>query len=58
MYTVMSRKYSTPAYRPIRTSVFLALGLSAIVPVAHIWAMYGVSEELIPSSLRNGTSDD
>lgn len=56
MYTVMSRRYSTPAYRPIRTSVFLALGLSAIVPVAHICAMYGVSPLL--SSLRQGWAAD
>jgi channel protein (hemolysin III family) len=40
-YTVLSKKFTSPAYRPIRTSVFLALGLSAIFPVAHIVAMYG-----------------
>lgn len=43
MYTVLNRKFASPAYRPIRTSVFLALGLSAIFPVAHVLSMYGVS---------------
>lgn len=40
-YTVLAQKFSSPAYRPIRTSVFIALGLSAIFPVTHILAMYG-----------------
>ncbi|UZJ54236.1 hypothetical protein CBS101457_003556 [Exobasidium rhododendri] len=40
-YTVVSSKFTTPAYRSIRTNVFLALGLSAVIPVAHICAMYG-----------------
>lgn len=43
VYTTLAHKFSTPEYRPIRTSVFLALGLSAVIPVAHILAMYGVS---------------
>lgn len=42
IYTVLSRKYATPAYRPVRTSVFVSLGLSAVFPVAHILSMYGV----------------
>jgi adiponectin receptor len=46
-YTVVAPKFTTPAYRPIRTTVFLALGLSAIVPVAHICALYGVSLSLL-----------
>lgn len=40
-YTVLAKKFSSPAYRPIRTSVFIALGLSAVFPVTHILAMYG-----------------
>ena len=34
-YIVLSPTYSTPAYRWARTSVFITLGLGAIVPVAH-----------------------
>lgn len=41
-YTVLSHKFTSPAYRPLRTSVFIALGLSAVFPVTHILAMYGV----------------
>lgn len=41
MYIVLSPSYATPAYRPHRTAVFLVLGLSAIVPVAHVVSMYG-----------------
>ncbi|KAJ1309564.1 hypothetical protein OPQ81_006337 [Rhizoctonia solani] len=37
-YIVLSPGYSTPAYRWARTTVFLALGLTAIVPVLHgLW---------------------
>lgn len=55
MYTVLAPKFSTPAYRPIRASVFLALGLSAIFPVAHVLAMYGVSCSLL-SITKGGTN--
>lgn len=40
-YVVLAPHYSTPAYRPIRTAIFLALGLSGVVPVAHGTAIYG-----------------
>lgn len=41
MWTVLNAKYATPEYRPYRTAVFLALGLSAVVPVAHGLNLYG-----------------
>ena len=40
---VVNHTYATPHYRPIRTGVFLAHGLSALVPVAHVIALYGAS---------------
>ncbi|CEL51619.1 ADIPOR-like receptor SPBC12C2,09c OS=Schizosaccharomyces pombe (strain 972 / ATCC 24843) GN=SPBC12C2.09c PE=3 SV=1 [Rhizoctonia solani AG-1 IB] len=42
-YVVLSPGYSTPAYRWARTTVFLALGLTAIVPVLHGLRLYGFS---------------
>lgn len=41
MYVVLAPSYATPAYRPYRTAVFLVLGLSAVVPVAHVIHIYG-----------------
>lgn len=41
MYTVLAPRYATPKYRPYRTGVFLVLGLSAIIPVAHAISVYG-----------------
>lgn len=41
MYVVLSPSYATPAYRPYRTAVFLVLGLSAVIPVAHVVQLYG-----------------
>lgn len=41
MYVVLSPSYSTPAYRPHRTGVFLVLGLSAIIPTGHVVRVYG-----------------
>ncbi|CAE7174753.1 unnamed protein product, partial [Rhizoctonia solani] len=40
-YIVLSPGYSTPTYRWARTTVFLALGLTAIVPVLHGLWLYG-----------------
>ncbi|KEI39230.1 uncharacterized protein L969DRAFT_87176 [Mixia osmundae IAM 14324] len=42
VYTVISPTYRTPAYRRLRTMIFAALGLSAIFPVGHAVALYGV----------------
>ncbi|KAI8820515.1 hemolysin-III related-domain-containing protein [Fimicolochytrium jonesii] len=41
MYTSLSNHFATPEYRIIRTSNFVALGLSAIIPVAHIMHLQG-----------------
>lgn len=41
MYVVLAPSYATPAYRPHRTAVFLVLGLSAVIPVAHVVQIYG-----------------
>lgn len=39
--TVIAPRYATPAFRPWRTAIFLTLGLSAVVPVAHGSYLYG-----------------
>jgi len=33
--------WATPAYRPYRTSVFIVLGLSAVIPSTHAASIYG-----------------
>lgn len=43
VYLVAQERYTTPAYRTLRTNIFLALGLSAILPTAHLMTMYGVA---------------
>lgn len=40
-WTVIHPQYATPQYRPYRTAIFLTLGLSAVIPVAHASSMYG-----------------
>lgn len=52
MYVVITPRYATPAYRPWRTSVFVVLGLSAVVPVAHVIQYYGVSWLISPSCFQ------
>ncbi|PWN25876.1 HlyIII-domain-containing protein [Jaminaea rosea] len=39
-WAVLTPHYATPEYRPVRTAIFLALGLSAVVPVAHGYILY------------------
>ncbi|KAF2153714.1 mPR-like GPCR protein [Myriangium duriaei CBS 260.36] len=34
-------RFRTPAWRPFRASMFVAMGMSAVFPVAHGWAVYG-----------------
>ncbi|PWN52951.1 HlyIII-domain-containing protein [Violaceomyces palustris] len=41
MYVVLNPSYATPAYRPYRTLVFLALGTSAVFPTGHVLSVYG-----------------
>ncbi|SJX61828.1 related to Adiponectin receptor 1 [Sporisorium reilianum f. sp. reilianum] len=52
MYVVLSPSYGTPAYRPHRTAVFLVLGLSAIVPTAHVVHVYGYATVTETMGLR------
>ncbi|GAA6059077.1 hypothetical protein JCM10212_002048 [Sporobolomyces blumeae] len=42
IYVVISPKARTPAFRRIRTWLFISLGLSAVVPVCHAVARYGL----------------
>ena len=39
---VVSPHARTPEYRRFRTFLFIAMGLSAVVPVGHAVARYGV----------------
>ncbi|KAK3809451.1 MAG: hemolysin-III related-domain-containing protein [Benniella sp.] len=41
--TVIKPKFRTPQYRWVRSSMFLAMGLSAVFPVIHGLVLYGVS---------------
>ena len=34
-------EFRTPQWRPYRAGMFVAMGLSAVVPVAHGWGLYG-----------------
>ncbi|TKY87139.1 hypothetical protein EX895_003816 [Sporisorium graminicola] len=52
MYVVLSPSYSTPQYRPHRTAVFLVLGLSAIIPTAHVVQVYGYATVTETMGLR------
>lgn len=40
-YIVLSPEYSKPTHRGARTKVFIALGLSAVIPVTHALKIYG-----------------
>jgi adiponectin receptor len=42
-YFVLSPGYSTPAYRRVRTFLFIGLGVSGVVPVLHKVLSQGVS---------------
>uniref|UniRef100_A0A0N5AAN0 Adiponectin receptor protein n=1 Tax=Syphacia muris TaxID=451379 RepID=A0A0N5AAN0_9BILA len=35
-------KFAEPKFRPVRAGVFLAMGLSSIVPVLHLWIIDGL----------------
>jgi len=43
-YFVLNPKYGTPEYRGTRTAVFIALGLSALIPVTHLVFTHGLHE--------------
>ncbi|GAB7362029.1 hypothetical protein MBLNU230_g2063t1 [Neophaeotheca triangularis] len=40
---VLYPKFRTPEWRPVRALMFVAMGLSAIIPVVHGISIYGVS---------------
>ncbi|KAL1742555.1 hemolysin-III related-domain-containing protein [Schizophyllum fasciatum] len=46
-YVVLNPEYSKPTHRGTRTSVFIALGLCAIVPVCHWFLTHGASTLLL-----------
>ncbi len=35
-------RFAAPKFRPLRAAMFIALGLSALVPAAHFIALYGI----------------
>src|SRR5262249_20353126 len=37
-------KFRTPTYRPFRAAMFVAMGLSAIVPISHGLYIYGLEQ--------------
>ena len=37
-------KFRTPAWRPLRASLFVSMGLSAVLPVIHGLRLYGVAQ--------------
>ncbi|EKM76775.1 hypothetical protein AGABI1DRAFT_115647 [Agaricus bisporus var. burnettii JB137-S8] len=50
-YIVLSPEYSKPTHRGARTAVFIALGVSAVVPVSHLIASLGLHELVINMGL-------
>ncbi|MCJ1350544.1 MAG: hypothetical protein MMC33_000525 [Icmadophila ericetorum] len=40
----LAPKFRTPVWRPFRASMFVAMGLSAVVPVLHGLKIYGVAQ--------------
>jgi len=43
-YIVLNPEYSKPTHRGARTAVFIALGLSAIVPISHGLIVHGLTK--------------
>lgn len=44
MVVVLYPKFRSPEWRPIRAAMFVAMGLSAVVPVLHGLQLYGVAQ--------------
>lgn len=40
----VSPKFRTPKWRPFRASMFVAMGLSAVIPVLHGVKLYGLQQ--------------
>ena len=41
-FIVLSPEYTKPSHRGARTTVFIALGISAVVPITHALLTHGV----------------
>lgn len=37
----LANRFSTPRFRPLRAALFVALGLSAVIPGCHHWYLHG-----------------
>jgi adiponectin receptor len=46
-YVVLNPEYAKPTHRGARTKVFIFLGLSAVVPVSHLFITCGLGELLL-----------
>lgn len=44
MVVVLYPKFRSPEWRPVRAAMFVAMGLSAVVPVMHGLKLYGVAQ--------------
>ncbi|PRP78735.1 putative hemolysin-III channel protein Izh2 [Planoprotostelium fungivorum] len=51
VYVVVAPHYRTPTYRWMRTSMFLALGLSAVFPTGHFTFLSGLNDPLVRISV-------
>lgn len=40
----VSPKFRTPALRPFRAAMFVAMGLSGLFPISHTWRLYGLRD--------------
>ena len=44
LLAVLHPKFREPGWRPLRAGMFVAMGLSAVVPVVHGWRLYGIEQ--------------
>ncbi|KAI8827687.1 putative membrane protein [Chytriomyces cf. hyalinus JEL632] len=50
----VSERYSTPKYRMLRTSLFVAMGLSSIIPIVHLLLEHGYHYASVTMSINHG----
>ncbi|TPX75321.1 hypothetical protein CcCBS67573_g03396 [Chytriomyces confervae] len=50
----VSERYSTPKYRMLRTSLFVAMGLSSIIPIIHLLLEHGYHYASVTMSINHG----
>ncbi|KAJ3234938.1 Adiponectin receptor protein 1 [Chytriomyces hyalinus] len=50
----VSERYSTPKYRMLRTSLFVAMGLSSIIPIIHLLLEHGYNYASVTMSINHG----